>query len=338
MTDRSESRESVLEVRNLHVALESDGDRLPIVDGIDFTLHPGRVLALVGESGCGKSVTAQSLLRLLPRELVIVAGAMTFRSASGAPPLDLARLAPDGREIRRVRGNRMAMVFQEPMSCFSPLHSVGSQIDEVVRLHLGLGKQEARAHTVGLLDKVGIADPARAVEQYPYQLSGGMRQRAMIAKALCCRPDVLIADEPTTALDVTIQAQILFLLRELQRELGMSILFITHDLGVVAQLADEVAIMYMGRIVERGSVRAVFKSPKHPYTVNLIRAIPRLTDLRRRRALEPIRGSVPSLRERPAGCCFHPRCEAALAGRCDLESPLPFRIADDHDVVCHLYA
>ncbi|MGH6947564.1 MAG: ABC transporter ATP-binding protein [Kiloniellales bacterium] len=327
----------LLEVRNLHIALRADDERFPIVEGIDFAVAPGEVLALVGESGCGKSVTAQSLLQLLPRELEIASGEILFRRCQASPAVDLARLPKDGRDIRRIRGNEIAMIFQEPMSSFSPLHTVGAQIVEVLRLHLKLGKAAARARTIELLDLVGIGDPDRAVDQYPYEFSGGMRQRAMIAKALSCNPALLIADEPTTALDVTIQAQILELMRDLQRELRMAIVFITHDLGVVAQLADQVAIMYMGQIVERGVVRDVFKDPRHPYTVNLIRAIPRLGDLKARRQLEPIRGSVPSLRDRPDGCSFHPRCDAFMAGRCDSLAPTSRGVAPAHSVSCHLY-
>ncbi len=328
---------TLLEVRDLHIALDFDGEDIPVVEGIGFDLEPGKVLALVGESGCGKSVTSQSILCLLPRELRIVAGAIHFRPPGGQDPLDLAKLPKDGKAIRAIRGNRIAMIFQEPMSSFSLLHTMGNQIGEVIRLHRGSSKAEARAIAVELLDKVGISDPARAVDQYPYEFSGGMRQRGMIAKALACNPSLLIADEPTTALDVTIQAQILELMRGLQSEYGMAIVFITHDLGVVAQIADEVAIMYMGRIVEQGPVREIFHNPKHPYTINLIRAIPRLDDLRVRRQLAPIRGTVPSLFERPPGCAFHPRCDSFMAGRCDAHSPPLTRLTPVHGVRCFLH-
>jgi peptide/nickel transport system ATP-binding protein len=306
----------LLDVRDLRIVLDADGEDVPVVEGISFDLAPGKVLALVGESGCGKSVTSQSLLRLLPRELRITGGEINFQPAEGAPALDIASLGKDGRKIREIRGNHIAMIFQEPMSSFSLLHTMGNQIGEVIRLHRKASKAETRELVIELLDKVGISDPGRAVDQYPYEFSGGMRQRGMIAKALACSPSLLIADEPTTALDVTIQAQILELMRGLQAELGMAIIFITHDLGVVAQIADEVAIMYLGRIVEKGPVREIFHNPKHPYTVNLIRAIPQLGNLRIRRQLAPIQGSVPSLFERPAGCAFHPRCDAFMAGRC----------------------
>ncbi len=327
----------LLDVRDLRIVLDADGEEVPIVDGIDFTIAPGKVLALVGESGCGKSVTSQSLLRLLPRELRISSGQIDFRDPETQSPVDLSSLPKDGKAIRNIRGNHIAMIFQEPMSSFSLLHTMGDQIGEVIRLHRKTSKTETRALVIEMLDKVGISDPDRAIDQYPYEFSGGMRQRAMIAKALACNPSLLIADEPTTALDVTIQAQILELMRDLQAEFGMAIIFITHDLGVVAQIADEVAIMYLGRIIEKGPVREIFHEPRHPYTVNLIRAIPKLGDLRVRRQLEPIRGAVPSLFERPAGCAFHPRCDSFMAGRCDARLPELTEIAPRHDVRCFLY-
>ena len=328
---------ALLDVRDLRIVLDVDGEDVPIVDGIDFSIAPGKVLALVGESGCGKSVTSQSLLRLLPRELRIASGRIDFRDPESQSPIDLSSLPKDGKVIRNIRGNHVAMIFQEPMSSFSLLHTMGNQIGEVIRLHRKTSKAETRTLVIEMLDKVGISDPDRAFDQYPYEFSGGMRQRAMIAKALACNPSLLIADEPTTALDVTIQAQILDLMRGLQDEFGMAILFITHDLGVVAQIADEVAIMYMGRIIEKAPVGEIFHHPKHPYTVNLLRAIPKLGDLRMRRQLEPIRGSVPSLFERPDGCAFHPRCDSFMAGRCDTGLPELTGIAPRHEVRCFLY-
>ncbi len=327
----------LIDVRDLHITLDSDGEDIPVVEGIDFQLEAGKVLALVGESGCGKSVTSQSLLRLLPRELRLTAGQINVSTAEGQTPVDLAAVAKDGKEIRKIRGNRIAMIFQEPMSSFSPLHTMGNQIGEVIRLHRKFSKAETRELCIELLDKVGIPDPARAVDQYPYEFSGGMRQRGMIAKALACNPSLLIADEPTTALDVTIQAQILDLMRGLQAEYGMAIIFITHDLGVVAQIADDVAIMYMGRIVERGPVREIFHNPRHPYTVNLIRTIPKPGDLRARRQLAPIRGSVPSLFERPSGCTFHPRCDSFMAVKCDTRFPSSTQLSSVHEVRCFLH-
>jgi peptide/nickel transport system ATP-binding protein len=323
----------LLSLRDLRVVLRLDEDEVPILDGIDLELAPGKVMALVGESGSGKSVTAQAILRILPRLLRIAGGQILF-GANGTAQ-DLAGLPADGAAMQRIRGRRIAMIFQEPMSSFSPLHTIGNQVGEVLRIHERLSKQEARQRTMELLDRVGIPNPARAVDRYPFEFSGGMRQRAMIAKALSCNPALLLADEPTTALDVTIQAQILTLMRDLQAEFGMGILFITHDLGVVAQMADEVAIMYAGRIVERGPVRAIFRDPQHPYTMNLLRAVPRLVDLRLRRALDPIRGSVPSLLDMPAGCSFHPRCEFFMAGRCDQAPPRLAAVGPTHVAACY---
>ena len=257
----------LLDVRDLRIVLNSDGEDVHIVDGINFDITPGKVLAVVGESGCGKSVTAQSLLRLQPPELRIASGRINFRDPDTQSTVDLASMPEEGKAIRNIRGNHIAMIFQEPMSSFSLLHTMGNQIGEVIRLHRKTSKAETGALVIELLDKVGIPDPERAIDQYPYEFSGGMRQRAMIAKALACNPSLLIADEPTTALDVTIQAQILDPMRGLQAEFGMAIIFITHDLGVVAQIADEVAIMYMGRIIEKGPVHEIFDDPRHPYTI-----------------------------------------------------------------------
>jgi oligopeptide/dipeptide ABC transporter ATP-binding protein len=327
---------TLIEVQDLRIDLVVRGGRINVIEGVEFSIKPGEVLALVGESGSGKSVTAQSLLRLLPPELQIVSGRILFRSAEGAAPIDLAQLEPDGGAIRRIRGNRIAMVFQEPMSSLSPLHTIGSQIGDVLHLHRGLSGDAMRAAASDLLDKVGISDPIRAIDRYPHEFSGGMRQRVMIAKALACDPALLIADEPTTALDVTIQAQVLDLMRRLQRELGMAIIFVTHDLGVVAQMADRVAIMYTGKIVETGTVRDIFKRPKHPYTGNLLRAVPRLGRLRHWRDLQPIRGTVPSLYNLPTGCTFHPRCDSFLAGTCERSFPDARDVAAGHSVSCHL--
>jgi peptide/nickel transport system ATP-binding protein len=323
----------LLSIRDLHVVLRLDDGEATILDGIDLDLAPGKVTALVGESGSGKSVTAQAILRILPRGLEIAGGEILFGSNGAA--LDLAGLPSDGTVMQGIRGRRIAMIFQEPMSSFSPLHTIGNQVGEVLRIHARLSKQDARQRTIELLDRVGIPNPSNAVDRYPFEFSGGMRQRAMIAKALSCNPAILLADEPTTALDVTIQAQILTLMREVQAEFGMGILFITHDLGVVAQMADDVAIMYAGKIVERGPVRAIFREPQHPYTMNLLRAVPRLVDLRSRRALDPIRGSVPSLFEMPEGCSFHPRCEFFMAGLCDRTAPQLVSVGPNHYSSCH---
>jgi oligopeptide/dipeptide ABC transporter ATP-binding protein len=327
----------LLDVRDLVIALQVEEGLVPVVDGISFALESGKVLGLVGESGCGKSVSSHAILRLLPDELRLLEGRILFRTEDEGAAVDIARLDPRGREIRTLRGRRIGIVFQEPMSSFSPIHTIGDQIEEVIRLHLRVGRKEARERAVELLDKVEIADPARALDRYPHEFSGGMRQRAMIAKALACNPALLIADEPTTALDVTIQAQILELFLGLQAEFGMGVVFITHDLGVVAQIAHDVAIMYLGKIVEHGPVREIFHHPRHPYTASLIEAIPRLGRLRDARPLEPIKGSVPSIFRRPMGCPFHPRCDSFMAGRCETTFPRSTRLVAEHRVSCHLY-
>ncbi len=328
----------LLQVKNLNIALKVDKNFIPIVDGVDLSLEPGKVLGLVGESGCGKSVTALSLLRLLSKELKIVDGNILFYGQNGDEAVDIAKLEPKGKDIQRIRGGTISMIFQEPMSSFSPLHTIGYQIMEVIQLHLNASKEKAREITIELLERVGIGDARRAIDRYPYVFSGGMRQRAMIAKALSCNPSLLIADEPTTALDVTIQAQILKLMRDMQKEFGSSIIFISHDLGVVGQMADEVAIMYMGKIVEQGPTKEIFKIPKHPYTVNLLAAIPRLGNLEARKRLEPIEGTVPGLFNRPSGCAFHPRCNSFISGICDGNFPELREVSENHCVACHLYA
>jgi len=328
----------LLQVKNLNIALKVDKNFIPIVDGVDLSLEPGKVLGLVGESGCGKSVTALSLLRLLSKELKIVDGNILFYGQNGDEAVDIAKLEPKGKDIQRIRGGTVSMIFQEPMSSFSPLHTIGYQIMEVIQLHLNASKEKARGITIELLERVGIGDARRAIDRYPYVFSGGMRQRAMIAKALSCNPSLLIADEPTTALDVTIQAQILKLMRDMQKEFGSSIIFISHDLGVVGQMADEVAIMYMGKIVEQGPTKEIFKIPKHPYTVNLLAAIPRLGNLEARKRLEPIEGTVLGLFNRPSGCAFHPRCNSFISGICDGNFPELREVSENHCVACHLYA
>lgn len=321
---------ALLRVRHLSTSFKTEAGLVRAVDDVSFDLAEGETLGLVGESGSGKTVTALSILRLIPQP----PGAFGPESRIEYDGVDLLRLP--ARELRKVRGAQIAMIFQEPMSSLNPVLTVGSQISEAIRAHEPVSRREANGRAVELLDLVGIPEPERRFRDYPHQMSGGMQQRVMIGMALSCRPKILIADEPTTALDVTIQAQILDLMRGLQAEFGMAIIFITHDLGVVAQIADEVAIMYMGRIIEKGSVGEIFHDPKHPYTINLIRAIPTLGDLRVRRQLVPIRGAVPSLFERPAGCAFHPRCDSFMAGRCDAGFPELTEITPRHDVRCFL--
>lgn len=300
----------LLDIRELKTYFFTDRGLIKAVDGISFSLDRGQTLALVGESGCGKSVTALSMLRLVPDPGRIAGGQIFFAGE------DILRL-PAG-EMRRIRGNRIAMVFQEPMTALNPVFRIGDQVTEVLRLHKGLSRIEAERTAVALLEKVGIPEPRQRLKNYPHQLSGGLRQRVVIAMALACNPELLIADEPTTALDVTIQAQIMSLLRQLQAENDMATLLITHDLGIVAESADQVAIMYAGLIVEHADVETLFRQPSHPYTMGLLDSVPHLGDKRDR--LIPIKGQVPPALSRPSGCPFRNRCPEAYE-RCAEQCP-----------------
>ena len=315
---------SLLEIRGLRTSFELPAGPVPAVDGVDLALNRGQTLALVGESGSGKSVLSLSVMGLVPHPGRIVGGSIRFDGT------ELTHL-PAAR-MRALRGNRLAMVFQDPMTSLNPVLRVGGQIAEVLRLHCGLNRGEALRRAVELLEAVGIPDPERRVRAFPHQLSGGMRQRVMIAMALACDPDLLIADEPTTALDVTIQAQILDLLKDLQRRTGAAILFVTHDLGVVAEVADRVAVMYAGRIVEEASAGALFATPRMPYTAALMASVPRLDGGEGR--LAAIEGAVPSPTARPSGCAFHPRCGFAVDA-CRDRAPGVSRVAEGHSVRCH---
>jgi oligopeptide/dipeptide ABC transporter ATP-binding protein len=332
--------EPLLSVRNLKTYFSQDEGTVKAVDGVSFDMMPGATLGIVGESGCGKSVTARSILGIVDRPGRIVGGEIRFRPQAAArtakPAVDLAKLAPDGPEIRAIRGAEIALIFQEPMSSFSPVHTIGSQIVEVIMLHQRISRGEARDKAIEILRRVGVSSPEQRVDQLSNQLSGGLRQRAMIAMALSCHPILLIADEPTTALDVTTQTQILELLRQLQREDGMAIMLITHDLGVVAEMATDVAVMYLGRVVEQAPVDQIFHDPKHPYTRALLRSIPRMRS-RSRERLTPIAGAVPHPYDRPSGCPFHPRCPEFMPGRCDKEEPTLRPVGDKHAVSCFLY-
>ncbi|MDA0709142.1 MAG: ABC transporter ATP-binding protein [bacterium] len=327
--------DSVLSIRGLRTHFFLDEGIVRAVDGVDLDIPRGKTIGIVGESGCGKSVTAFSSLRLVSQPGRIVSGDIVLHREDG--PVVLTDLEEEGDQIRAIRGKEIAMIFQEPMTSLSPVHTVGFQIVEAVVLHTEMKGKAAQDHAVRMLDRVGIPDPARRFGQYPHQLSGGMRQRVMIAMALSCQPSLLIADEPTTALDVTIQAQILELMRDLQTEFGMSIMLITHDLGVVAEVADEVAVMYMGRIVEQASTQEIFEHPKHPYTRALMQSIPGMGAARKTR-LKTIRGSVPDPFTQISGCPFHPRCEEALPGVCDAGGrPELINLAADHQVACVLF-
>jgi peptide/nickel transport system ATP-binding protein len=348
----------LLSVRDLRTYFFSEEGVVKAVDGASFEVRPGATLGLVGESGCGKSVTARSILRIVERPGRIVSGEIRLRRAgdtrpagSPAAPLegrsgavsateevDLVTLDPGGGEMRQIRGGEIGLVFQEPMTSFSPVHTVGNQMIETIRLHLGLDARAARERAIDLLRQVGIPKPERRVDEYAFQLSGGLRQRAMIATALACSPRLLIADEPTTALDVTTQAQILDLLRQLQSREGMAIILITHNLGVVAEMCDEVVVMYLGRVVERGPVDAIFHAPRHPYTQALLRSIPSI-QARVRTKLPTIAGSIPHPHNRPAGCPFHPRCAEWIRGTCERHEPVLQPVPGDSDraVSCFLH-
>ncbi|MDE0144091.1 MAG: ABC transporter ATP-binding protein [Caldilineaceae bacterium] len=328
-----EQQEPVLELRDLHTYFPLEEGLLKAVNGVSLTIHKNRTLGVVGESGCGKSVTAQSILRIVP-EFAQMTGEILLHQNGHIT--DLAALAPSGKEIRDIRGRDISMIFQEPMTAFSPVHTVGDQIMEAILVHEDTAREEARSRAVELLSLVGIPMPEERVDAYPHQLSGGMRQRAMIAMALALKPKLLIADEPTTALDVTIQAQILRLMKTLQAEMGMSIMFITHDLGVIANMADEVAVMYLGRVVEFGSVRQIFRSPQHPYTQALLRSIPR-TGHRARVRLDTIEGIVPVPLDPPDICPFSERCTQFIPGRCDEKVPDFLETEAGHSVRCILY-
>lgn len=317
---------NVLEVRGLVTSFKTDDGRIRAVDGVSFEVADGRTLGIVGESGCGKSVTSLSILRLVAGD--IEAGEIVFEGA------DLRKLSEGA--MRKIRGNRISMIFQEPMTSLNPVYSIGAQIAEAVRLHQGLDRAAARAKAIEMLRLVGIPAAEDRVDAYPHQLSGGMRQRVMIAMALACRPKLLIADEPTTALDVTIQAQILDLLRSLQRELGMSVMLITHDLGVVAEVTDEVVVMYAGKVVERAPTEALFATPRHPYTRGLLGSVPSFADNAQKTRLPTIGGVVPDLSKLGPGCRFRERCAEAITRCGEAEPPLaPVGAgAVRHEVAC----
>jgi len=336
-------KDEVLQVKDLRTYFYTQEGLVKAVDSATFGVRQGRVLGVVGESGCGKSVTAQSVLRIVPPPGRIVSGSIRYRrireqgTSSVSEIIDLAELHPRGPEIRQVRGGEIAMVFQEPMTSLDPVYTIGDHLLEAITIHQRVDRQEARKRAIDILASVNMPQPTRTVDAYPYQLSGGMRQRAMIAIALSCHPSLLIADEPTTALDVTTEAQILDLMRALQQQMGMAIMYITHDLGVIAEMSDDVVVMYLGKVVEQADVGSLFYDPKHPYTQALLKSIPKITR-RTRERLQPIRGIVPDPYAVPPGCPFWPRCDRFIPGTCDQDEPSILDVEPGHSVRCHLYA
>jgi oligopeptide/dipeptide ABC transporter ATP-binding protein len=324
----------ILSVRDLKTYFFPDEGIVKAVDGASFDLLPRTTLGIVGESGCGKSVTARSILRIVERPGRIVSGTILLRQ--NGSQVDLAQLDPESQEMRQIRGGDIGLIFQEPMTSFSPVHTVGNQIIETIRLHHPVSKQEARERAIAAFRSVGIPKPERRIDEFAFELSGGLRQRAMIATALSCGPRILIADEPTTALDVTTQAQILDLLRSLQEREGMTIILITHNLGVVAEMCETVVVMYLGRVVEEGPADAIFHNAKHPYTQALLRSIPSIHSTARAE-LPTIAGSIPHPYNRPAGCPFHPRCPDFMPGTCDKAEPRLTVVGDGQAVSCFLY-
>ncbi len=326
----------VLEVRDLRTYFHLPEGTLKAVDGVDLTIEPGQTVGVIGESGSGKSVTAQSILQIVTPPGAIESGEIILRRKNGNVA-DLANMDARSREIRAIRGAEISMVFQEPMTSLSPVHTIGAQIVEAIQLHIMPDKRNAKDLALDMINRVGISSPAQRFDEYPHQLSGGMRQRAMIAMALSCSPALLIADEPTTALDVTVQAQILELMKELQDELGMAVMYITHDLGVIAEIADLVNVMYLGRVVERATTVELFKNPLHPYTQRLLSSIPRLGS-RGQGRLDAIRGSVPVPMDPPPQCGFASRCDEFMAGKCDAAVPSLVDMGNEHWVRCYLHS
>lgn len=322
-------QQAIITVKDLRTYFYSDKRCNKVLNGVSFELYKGRTLCVVGESGCGKSVTASSIMQLLPKLSRIESGSITYHGPDGDIRID--QLERNGKKMRQLRGHDLAMIFQDPMTALNPVYTIGFQIGENLRYHTDMKKDARRARSLELLTQMGISTPEKRIDQYPHEFSGGMRQRAMIAMAMSCNPKVLIADEPTTALDVTIQAQIFELMGQLKQEHDTAIMLITHDMGVVSELADDVAVMYMGSIVERGSVKDVLKYPAHPYTSALLKSIPVLHKGKAQK-LEPIRGSTPDPYNRPKGCQFAPRCDFCC-DKCQ-EMPPENKVCGSHEVRC----
>jgi len=356
-------RETLIEVKNLRVEFDVRAGIVKAVDGLTMTINRGKTLGVIGESGCGKSVTARAILNMIPKPGKITQGEIIYHrrlTKEGEPGLDdvfdLTKTDPDGQIIRSIRGGEIGMIFQEPMSSLTPVYTAGAHINEAISLHhltpvrkVGdqlaeqvmahrkVTKEESREIAINMLRRVGIPKPEERVDNYPHQLSGGQRQRVMIAIALSCEPAMLIADEPTTALDVSIEAQILDIMRELQESSNMAIMFITHNLGVIASMAEEIVVMYMGKVVEQGKVLEIFKDPKHPYTQALLKSIPTLGKKKTGERLASIAGMTPDPFNLPTGCVFHPRCPLFMAGRCDKVAPTWKEVGKDHYASCLLY-
>jgi oligopeptide/dipeptide ABC transporter ATP-binding protein len=327
-----EENKNILDIKKLKVSFFTEEGEIRAVNDVNFSIPKGKVMALVGESGCGKSVTSYSILRLIQKPGKIMDGEIVFHPSKNNS-FDILKLKENSDKLFNVRGGNISMIFQEPMTALSPVHTIGNQICEAILIHQNLTKEEARIKAADMLAKVGIPNAKSRLDQYPFEMSGGMRQRVVIAMAIVCNPELLIADEPTTALVVTIQAQILKLMKDLQKDMNMSILLITHNLGVVAQAADEVAVMYLGRIVERSDVRTIIKNPRHPYTMGLLKSLPSLS--MKKAKLPSIKGSVPPLTDIPSGCPFHPRCPYYKPEKCDTGVPPNLNsINEDHDVAC----
>ncbi len=325
------NEQPVVRVRDLSIAIKMDEGTLTPVRGVDFEIMAGETLGLVGESGCGKSLTCKAILAINEKKCK-PSGAINFITASGETK-DILSLNPMGDEIRDIRGKQISMIFQEPMVAFSPMYTIGNQINECTMLHITKDKKKSKEISLGMMKKVGIANAEKRYDQYPYEFSGGMLQRALIAMALVCKPRLLIADEPTTALDVTIQAQILDLMRELQKEMGMAILFITHDLGTVAKMCDRVAVMYLGKIVETGTARDIYKNPMHPYTRGLMGSVHKI-GTRKLERLASIDGTVPLALNLKPGCGFYDRCDKRVPGVCDAHDPQSIDRGNGHCVAC----
>lgn len=326
-------KKKLLQVDNLKTYFNTDEGLIKAVDDVSFKVYKGETLGVVGESGCGKSVTSRSIIKLLPRPVGKIMGGNIFYHQKNKK-VDITKLEPHGKEIRSIRGNEIAMIFQEPMTSLNPVYTVGEQITEALKLHKDINNHKAREEAINILERVGISAPRQRIDEYPHQLSGGMRQRVMIAIALSCNPKLLIADEPTTALDVTIEAQILKLMQRLKENSNMSIIFITHDLGVIREMADRIIVMYTGKIFEKASKAEIFNNPCHPYTKGLINSIPKIGNKKR---LVPIKGSVPNLTELPNGCYFAPRCPEAM-DKCFKNEPGTYQVGEKHMVKCWLYA